>query len=104
MTQIRTIVLTGGPCAGKTTALVRVIEHFNNLGFKVSFWSYAYNDYSEEQMPVPEALQKALDSVHPGAIYLLHAKSDTNTAMLADFIDGVRAKGFGFGVYDLTAR
>ena len=29
------IVLTGGPCAGKTTALVRVIEHFNNLGFKV---------------------------------------------------------------------
>ena len=35
MTQIRTIVLTGGPCAGKTTALVRVIEHFNNLGFKV---------------------------------------------------------------------
>ncbi|MGX8728594.1 MAG: polysaccharide deacetylase family protein [Lachnospiraceae bacterium] len=76
----------------------------NNLGFKVSFWSYAYNDYSEEQMPVPEALQKALDSVHPGAIYLLHAKSDTNTAMLADFIDGVRAKGFEFGVYDLTAR
>ena len=76
----------------------------NNLGFKVSFWSYAYNDYSEEQMPVPEALQKALDSVHPGAIYLLHAKSDTNTAMLADFIDGVRAKGFDFGVYDLTAK
>ena len=76
----------------------------NNLGFKVSFWSYAYNDYSEEQMPVPEALQKALDSVHPGAIYLLHAKSDTNTAMLADFIDGVRAKGFEFGVYDLTAK
>ena len=76
----------------------------NNLGFKVSFWSYAYNDYSEEQMPVPEALQKALDSVHPGAIYLLHAKSDTNTAMLADFIDGVRARGFEFGVYDLTAK
>ena len=50
------------------------------------------------------AFQKALDSVHPGAIYLLHAKSDTNTAMLADFIDGVRAKGFDFGVYDLTAK
>ena len=29
------IVLTGGPCAGKTTALVRVIEHFSSLGFKV---------------------------------------------------------------------
>ena len=35
MSQIRKIVLTGGPCAGKTTALVRVIEHFTSLGFKV---------------------------------------------------------------------
>ena len=35
MGNIKRIVLTGGPCAGKTTALVRVIEHFNNLGFKV---------------------------------------------------------------------
>lgn len=35
MNNIKRIVLTGGPCAGKTTALVRVIEHFSNLGFKV---------------------------------------------------------------------
>ena len=35
MKDIRRIVLTGGPCAGKTTALVRIIEHFSNLGFKV---------------------------------------------------------------------
>ena len=35
MPDIKRIVLTGGPCAGKTTALVRVIEHFNSLGFKV---------------------------------------------------------------------
>ena len=35
MPEIKQIVLTGGPCAGKTTALVRVIEHFNNQGFKV---------------------------------------------------------------------
>ncbi len=34
-TNIKRIVLTGGPCAGKTTALVRVIEHFSNLGYKV---------------------------------------------------------------------
>ena len=32
---MKKIVLTGGPCAGKTTALVRVIEHFNSLGYKV---------------------------------------------------------------------
>ena len=35
MNDIKRIVLTGGPCAGKTTALVRIIEHFSSLGFKV---------------------------------------------------------------------
>ena len=35
MNNIKKIVLTGGPCAGKTTALVKVIEHFSSLGFKV---------------------------------------------------------------------
>ncbi|MBQ6651805.1 MAG: AAA family ATPase [Prevotella sp.] len=35
MKEIKRIVLTGGPCAGKTTALVRVIEHFSSLGYKV---------------------------------------------------------------------
>jgi len=35
MGNITKIVLTGGPCAGKTTALVRIIEHFSGLGFKV---------------------------------------------------------------------
>lgn len=35
MGYIKKIVLTGGPCAGKTSALVRVIEHFSGLGFKV---------------------------------------------------------------------
>jgi len=33
--DIKKIVLTGGPCAGKTTALVKVIEHFTGLGYKV---------------------------------------------------------------------
>ena len=33
--NIKRIVLTGGPCAGKTTALVQVIEHFSSLGYKV---------------------------------------------------------------------
>ena len=29
------IVLTGGPCAGKTTALARIVEHFSGLGYHV---------------------------------------------------------------------
>ena len=35
MKEIKRIVLTGGPCAGKTTALVRIIEQFSSLGYKV---------------------------------------------------------------------
>ncbi len=35
MNEIKKIVLTGGPCAGKTTALVKIIEHFSSLGYKV---------------------------------------------------------------------
>ena len=35
MSNIKRIVLTGGPCAGKTTALVRIIEYFSSLGYKV---------------------------------------------------------------------
>ena len=33
--NIKKIVLTGGPCAGKTTALVKIIEHFSSRGYKV---------------------------------------------------------------------
>ena len=73
----------------------------NNLGLKVVFWSYAYNDYSSEQPDVASSLQKALDALHPGAIYLLHASSSTNAAMLSDFIDGARARGYEFGVLPL---
>ena len=32
---ITKIVLTGGPCAGKTTALARIVEHFSGMGYYV---------------------------------------------------------------------
>ena len=35
MPEIKKIVLTGGPCAGKTTALVRIAEYFSGFGYKV---------------------------------------------------------------------
>jgi delta-lactam-biosynthetic de-N-acetylase len=76
----------------------------NNLGLKPVFWSYAYNDYSDEQPDVEESLWKAVDAVHPGAIYLLHASSTTNAAFLADWIDACRERGFEFGIYPETPR
>ena len=35
MPEIKKIVLTGGPCAGKTTALVKIMEYFSGFGYKV---------------------------------------------------------------------
>ena len=35
MPEIKKIVLTGGPCAGKTTALVKITEYFSGFGYKV---------------------------------------------------------------------
>lgn len=35
MQKITKIVLTGGPCAGKTTALARIIQYFTNRGYAV---------------------------------------------------------------------
>ena len=35
MAEIKKIVLTGGPCAGKTTALVKITEYFSGFGYKV---------------------------------------------------------------------
>lgn len=35
MKRIHKIVLTGGPCAGKTTALACINDHFTQLGYKV---------------------------------------------------------------------
>ena len=71
------------------------------LGYRSVFWSFAYKDWVvDAQPPVAESLQNALDKAHGGAIYLLHAESQTNTEMLGDFIDGIRAKGYTFGYYE----
>ncbi|MBR2876925.1 MAG: ATP-binding protein, partial [Clostridia bacterium] len=37
--EVYKIVITGGPCAGKTTALVSIFETFTNLGYTVLFIS-----------------------------------------------------------------
>ena len=37
--EITKIVITGGPCAGKSTAFSRIQEEFTTLGYKVLFIS-----------------------------------------------------------------
>lgn len=69
-----------------------------SLGYKSVFWSFHYLDYNDDAQKDPaETLQLCMDSIHPGAIYLLHAKSATNTQILGEWIDAVRAAGYEFG-------
>ncbi len=72
----------------------------NNCGYRGVFWSFAYLDYDVENQPdEAESLQKMLDRLHPGAIYLLHAESWTNTHVLGTFIDKAREAGYEFADY-----
>lgn len=77
----------------------------NNCGYRSVFWSFAYLDYDVNNQPnEAESLQKMLDKLHPGAIYLLHAESWTNTNVLGDFIDKAKEAGYEFGIYTDTLK
>lgn len=69
-------------------------------GYRTVFWSFNYADWNiNNQPPVAEALENALNRVHGGAIYLLSGASTTNQQMLGDLIDGIRDKGYDFAEY-----
>ena len=77
----------------------------NNCGYRSVFWSFAYLDYDVNNQPnEAESLQKMIDKLHPGAIYLLHAESWTNTNVLGQFIDKARELGYEFALYTDTLQ
>lgn len=68
-----------------------------SCGYKTVLWSYAYADWDpDRQMEPSKALSKIENAVHPGAIYLLHSVSKTNSEILGDFIDYVKSQGYEF--------
>ena len=73
-----------------------------DMGYQTAFWSYAYNDWDQNNQPDPAtAYQKVTGALHPGAIYLLHAVSETNSEILSDFIDEARNQGYEVSVYNI---
>lgn len=67
------------------------------LGYQNWFWSFAYRDWLTDHQPDPAAaLEKVVSAAHPGAIYLLHAVSSTNAAILGDVITRLEAEGYTF--------
>lgn len=74
---------------------VRSLAVVQSLGYKNVHWSFAYADWTtDNQMDPATALQTVKDRSHSGAIYLLHAVSTTNAAILGDAIDYFVAEGY----------
>ena len=73
MKDVKKIVLTGGPCAGKTTSLVKIMEYFSSRGFKV--------------FTIPEIptifLQAGMDYLTKNEQWFYEGEKDTLKAQLA---------------------
>lgn len=79
---------------------VRSLAVTQSLGYKTVHWSFAYQDwYTDNQPDVATALQTVKDRSHSGAIYLLHAVSTTNAAILGDAIDYFVAEGYTLALF-----
>jgi peptidoglycan-N-acetylmuramic acid deacetylase len=67
------------------------------LGYKSIFWSFAYKDWLPDNQPSIEAAKKIImERTHNGGIFLLHAVSKTNAAIMDSILKEWKAKGFEF--------
>ncbi len=67
------------------------------MGYRTCLWSFAYKDWDANSPgDTTQSLKRLNERLHCGAVYLLHAVSSTNAAILGDFIDFARSQGYEF--------
>ncbi|MFA9380893.1 MAG: polysaccharide deacetylase family protein [Acetanaerobacterium sp.] len=77
----------------------------HSLGYLSVLWSFAYKDWDiNNQMGYDGALAAVTKSPHSGGIYLLHAVSKDNAAILGDVIDKLRAEGYELSPFTLAGE
>lgn len=65
------------------------------LGYTTVLWSFAYPDWEPSNQPdTAFAYNKITSKTHNGAVYLLHAVSETNTKILGKVIDYWNDNGY----------
>ncbi len=80
---------------------VRALAVLQHLGYKDVHWSFAYGDYTPSNQPsLEDGWRITTSRHHSGAIYLLHAVSETNAAILGDLIDFFRTEGYNLELFD----
>ena len=85
-----------GAFSEQTLAMVQ------QMGYTTVLWSFAYTDWDpNNQIGEEKALDRTTQFIHKGAIYLLHAVSSDNAAILGQLIDQVRDKGLEISKFDL---
>lgn len=73
----------------------RVLRCAADMGYTTVLWSFAYPDWIVDKQPERSAaFDKITSRTHNGAVYLLHAVSETNTAILGDVIDYWHENGY----------
>ena len=66
-----------------------------SLGYRSVFWSFAYQDWETDAQPdTQDAFETVSSCAHNGCIFLLHAVSTANAAILDDLIDDLQNRGY----------
>ncbi len=73
----------------------RMLALLQEMGYKSVFWNFAHRDWETDNQPDKEAAKASIAKyTKNGTIFLLHAVSQTNTEILGEVIDDIRAKGY----------
>lgn len=73
----------------------RSLKYAEQLHYKTIFWSFAYCDwYVNDQPSEEEAFKIITTRMHPGAVLLLHATSETNAKVLDRVITECESMGY----------
>lgn len=79
----------------------RALALLSELGFRNIFYSFTYKDWDTSAQPdEATAMNTLLSGLHNGEILYLHTVSNTNVAILEEFIDEARARGYEFGLLE----
>ncbi len=79
---------------------IQSLSLLKSLGYKSVLWSFQYYDYDTAKQPsYDSALKTVTDRHHNGAIYLLHAVSVTNAAILSEAIDSFVQMGYQVALF-----
>ena len=79
----------------------RTIALTNTLGYITVMWSFAYDDWNEDnQKGIEYAKEKILNKVHNGAVILLHGNSSDNCNVLDYIIKEIKNMGYEFRSLD----